>query len=73
MVQITFKDDDAILKFPKQLASAGYVQKFLERLRMEAIIEKSKLTEKQAWELSEEIKQEWWDKNKERFLKRAKT
>ena len=58
MVQITFKDDEAILKFPKQLISWGYVQEFLERLRLEAILGKNQLTEEQAWELSEEIKQE---------------
>ena len=58
MVQITFKDDEAILKFPKQLVFSSYVQEFLERLRLEAIVEKSQLTEKQAWDLSEKIKQE---------------
>ncbi|MFQ5708274.1 MAG: hypothetical protein ACE5HO_12535 [bacterium] len=72
MVQITFKDDEAILRFPKQLVSSGYVQAFLERLRLEAIVEKSQLTEEQAWELSEEIKQEWWQKNKDKLLKRNK-
>ena len=73
MVEITFKNNDAILKFPKKFASTDYVQKFLERLRLEAIVEKSQLTEEQAWELSEKIKQEWWQKNKDRFLKRIKT
>lgn len=72
MVQITFKDDEAILKFPKQLVSSGYVQEFLERLRLEAIVEKSQLTEEQAWELSEGIKQEWCQKNKRKFLKGIK-
>jgi len=64
MVQITFQDNDAILKFPKQLVSSEYVQEFLERLRMEAIAEKSRLTEEQAWELSEEMKAEWWSSHK---------
>ncbi len=73
MVQITFKDDKAILKFPKQLISSGYVQEFLERLRLEAIVEKSQLSEEQAWELSEDIKREWWEKNKRKFLKRVKS
>jgi len=72
MVQITFKDEEAILKFPKELVSSSYVQEFLERLRLEAILEKSQLTEEQAWELSEEIKAEWWKKNKDKFLKRIK-
>jgi hypothetical protein len=72
MVQITFKDDEAILKFPKQLASTRYVQDFLERLRLEVIVEKSQLSEEKAWELSEKLKQEWWKKNKGKFLKRVK-
>ncbi len=72
MVQITFEDDKAILKFPKQLMSSAYVQEFLERLRIEAIMEKSQLTEEQAWELSEKIKQDWWQKNKKKFLKGIK-
>ena len=73
MVQITFEDDKAILKFPKQLMSSPYVQEFLERLRIEAIMDKSQLTEEQAWELSEKIKKEWWQRNKKKFLKGIKT
>jgi len=67
-----FEKDKAILKFPKQLMAMDYVQQFLEKLRVESIIEKSKLTEEQAWELSEQIKEEWWNKNRERILKRIK-
>lgn len=73
MVDITFEKDEAIIKFPKQYISADYVQQFIERLRLEAIIEKSNLTEEQAWELSEQLKQDWWQKNKEKILKRIKT
>lgn len=70
MVNISFKDDEAILKFPKQLVNSSYVQEFFDRLRIETIVAKSELSEKQAWELSEEIKLEWWKKNKDKFLKR---
>lgn len=72
MIAIMFEADDVVLKFPRQLVSADYVQSFLERLRLENILKKSALTEEQAWELSEEIKREWWQKNKETFLQRAK-
>lgn len=70
MVQISFIEDEAILKFPKQLISSAYVQEFLERLRLEIIAEKSQLSDDEAWELSEEIKKEWWRKNKDDLLKR---
>lgn len=72
MFDITFEKDKAILKFPKQFVSNDYVQQFLERLSLEAIVEKSKLTEKQAWELSEQLKMEWWQNNRESLLKRIK-
>jgi hypothetical protein len=70
MVQISFIEDDAILKFPKQFLSSSYVQEFLERLRLEVIAEKSKLSDDEAWELSEEMKESWWQKKKDDFLKR---
>ena len=73
MVQISFKDDEVILKFPKKLVSSGYVQDFLERLRLEAIVEKSQLSDEEAWKLSEEIKQKWWEENKDNLFTRIRT
>lgn len=69
MIDIKFEADEVVLKFPKQLVSSDYVQSFLERLRIETILRKSALSEEQAWELSEEIKRQWWQKNKEGFLR----
>ena len=68
MIDITFEANDVVIKFPKQFVSSDYVQNFLERLRLETIAQKSQLLEEQAWELSEEVKQQWWQKNKEMFL-----
>ena len=70
MVEITINKDDAVLTFPKEFLTDDYVQEFVERLRLEAIVEKSKLTEEQAFELSEIIKQDWWKKNRDSFLKK---
>jgi hypothetical protein len=72
MINITYENNDAILKFPKQYVSADYVQQFLERLRLEAIVEKGGFSEGRAWDLSEQLKQEWWTKNKEKLKKRLK-
>ncbi len=73
MIDIMFEANDVIVKFPKQLVSSAYVQDFLERLRLENVIQRSQLTEEQAWQLSEEIKDAWWQKNKVSFLQRAKS
>jgi hypothetical protein len=72
MIDITFEANDVVLKFPKQFAPSDYVQNFLDRLRLETIAQKSQLLEEQAWELSEEVKQQWWQKNKEIFLQRIR-
>ena len=71
-MKLTFEKDEVILKFPIDLLSEGYVQDFFQRLKSEMIVRKSRLSEEAAWELSEEIKQEWWEKNREKFLKKIK-
>ena len=73
MVNIMFEADDVVLKFPKKLVSSVYVQNFIDRLGLEIIALISQLLEEQAWELSEEIKAQWWQKNRETFLKRIKS
>lgn len=72
MIDITFEAEDVVLKFPKRLVTSAYLQNFLEKLRLEMLAMKSLMTEEQVWELSEEVKQQWWDKNKEAFLSRIK-
>jgi len=69
MVQIDFENDYAILKFPKHLITTHYLQQLLERLQLEIGVENSTLNEEQAWELSEQLKSEWWENNKLRLLK----
>lgn len=60
MVQLSFENDYAILKFPKHLVTTNYMQQVLERLQLETWVE----NEEQAWELSEQLKSEWWENNK---------
>lgn len=71
MLNIAFEANDVILKFPKQLVTSEYVQNFLERLRLETNLQKSTFSEEMGEELSEELKENWWQKNKEAFLKRG--
>ncbi len=72
MPTVKFENDNVVLSFSKNLISDDAVQNFIEWLRIEEIAQKSKMTEEQAWELSEEIKRDWWEKNKERFLERVR-
>lgn len=58
-----------VVKIPKDLISKDYVERFIERIELEILVEKSQMTDKEAWKLSEELKEDWWKKNKEKVLK----
>ena len=55
------------MAFSTEGMSPEQVNEFVTWLRVESIARRSKLTEKSAWQLSEEIKATWWDQNKQRF------
>lgn len=68
MVNISTQDGNWVVAIPKERIGEAFVQRFLERLEVDTIIQESQMTESQAWELSEAIKKEWWDTNRERIL-----
>jgi hypothetical protein len=69
MIDISYEQDEVIVKFPKQLiANSKYLYDFIELLRIKQILEESEMTEQQIWELSEEVKQQWWNEHKAEFL-----
>jgi len=60
------------LSFSKEFLSSSEVVKFIETLRIKELLSKSQMTEEQALQLDEEIKEEWWQKNQARFLEKLK-
>lgn len=68
MIDINYETDDLVIKIPKELASSAYIQEFLERLRVEAILAKSAATDEQIRALAEEIDSDWWAANRSRFI-----
>jgi hypothetical protein len=68
MINLQFDHKQAVLSFPQELLAADYVQAFLERLKLEALLEKSQLTEELACSLSEEIQENWWNQHKQNIL-----
>jgi hypothetical protein len=55
------------IEFSTDGMSPEQVNEFVTWLRVEAIAQRSKLTGEAAWQLSEEVKAGWWEKNKGRF------
>lgn len=57
-----------VLTIPKILISEKEIQKILELIRFYDLVKGSEMTEQKAWELSEEVKGEWWAKNKDHIM-----
>ena len=43
------------------------VSAFVSWLRLESVVRRSKLTPATAWQLSEDLKSDWWQANEHRF------
>ena len=67
MIAVEANNNEIRVKIPTDGMSPEAVRAFLDWLRLEAAARRSRLTDDEAWRLSEEIKSSWWDKNKSRF------
>ena len=68
MLKIKNDGKNITVKFSKNLMPEKTLLNFLSAIEMEDIISRSKLTEEDAFKISEEIKESWWKKNKKRIL-----
>ncbi len=66
--KVSTEGDNWIFTIPKSLMSESYVQKLLDRLAFYELTQMNELTPDQAWELSETVKEDWWQANRERIL-----
>ena len=71
-MQIKTEGKDLVVRIPKNLISKDYVERFIERIELEMLVEKNRMTEKETWKLSEEIKEDWWKENRDKMLKRCR-
>ncbi len=53
---------------PKNAVPPEQLNAFLDWLRLEEIVQRSRLTEDDAGRIAEDIKAEWWAANKDRFV-----
>ena len=67
MIDVKVNNDNILIQIPKNMISNSYLEKFLERLEIEEIAEKNSMSEEQAWNLSEEIKENWYKKNEQKL------
>jgi len=53
---------------PTEGLSPEEIKDLVSWLRVESIVSRSRLSEEEAWKISEEIKSSWWDSNQHRFM-----
>ena len=67
MIAVKAEKDRLEVSIPTEGMTPEEISDFVSWLRVESILWRSKLTEAEAWKLSEEIKSEWWQANEHRF------
>lgn len=65
------KGDQMILKLNKKGFDNSYLINLVKRLQVEDLVEKSKFST-EVLSVAEQINQDWWDNNKDNFLKDVK-
>ena len=61
--------DEAIhIRIPRGEVSEERLTQILSGLRLEAAVSASQMTDEQAEAMAEEMKADWWERNKARFL-----
>lgn len=63
------KENKIIITIDRSSVAINFLESFLDRLRVEQIVQKAEFSEDILVE-AENIKHEWWRKNKDRFLEK---
>jgi hypothetical protein len=71
MITVETTETDVRVTIPKDEIPAERVDSFLNWLRLEAVAQRSRLSEAEADRLAEESKAGWWSANKDQFIKPA--
>jgi hypothetical protein len=61
-------DKEILIRIPNSIGIKG-TQRIIDYIRYQEITSKSKAKQKDVDELADEINRDWWEKNKDTFLK----
>ena len=68
MITVENTKTDVRVTIPKDAVPPKQLNAFLDWLRLEEVVQRSRLTEADANRIAEDIKAEWWAANKDRFI-----
>ncbi len=69
-LSIRSDEDEITIKIPREGLPNGELDRYLESLEADFIALQSKFTDSDAWEMSEKVKSDWWEKNEERIKRK---
>lgn len=68
MITVENTETDVRVTIPKDAVPPRRLNALLDWLRLEEIVQRSRLTEADADRIADDIKAEWWAANKTRFI-----
>ena len=68
MITVENTKTDVRVTIPKDAVPPKQLNAFLDWLRLEEVVQRSRLTEADANRIADDIKAEWWAANKDRFI-----
>ena len=68
-MKVNIKDNEIFITLNKQIFQDEIVD-ILEYLKIKEILYKSKMTKKEVFELDDELKSNWWNKNKSKIMEK---
>jgi len=69
-MEVIKEKEKVLIKFNKNILNEKEIIKLIEYLQTKEILYKSKLTSKEVETLDNEMKKNWWEKNKDKILKK---
>jgi len=67
-MKIEYLEEEIKITIPKDFIGMEEIQRLFDYYKFKEIVSKSKATEDDVNEISNEINKSWWDKNKHRFV-----
>jgi len=68
MITVENTETDVRVTIPKDAVPLKRLNALLDWLRLEEVVQRSRLTEEDADRIANDIKAEWWASNKTRFI-----
>ena len=68
MITLETTATDVRVTIPKDAVPPKRLNAFLDWLRLEEIVQRSRLTEEEADRIADDIKADWWAANKDSFI-----